>query len=551
MWQIIKLKKIKIFIINYYFGFSNNLPEYKEKYFGVLTYEQIVNRYVKIKVKECNKFHKSIFQKKSFKEKVLQYRAFLVFFSFLISLAFIYFINIIFNFGNWFVDNDWLKSASAGTIFSMLFGLPIAFVIWYFRDHNICEQINNSRKDINLKDFQKLAEWVSGQHLPEDKIIEVTENNNKKTTLEHFSPPPNHQSYSRRMGAESLQVSAIYQLQAFINGEYGDYFRQPSFQLLKSIWDGFVEEWLLTNPLPTRSISNHPTHGSWAHGWENAYDWCDEEAIQEWKNKLVKHFSKPLGCVLQKVILSNNGHMLIGNPIDLLDIKLVGLGIGQYSSRALTAFGTINTGRYLNCNLFISNLDLNGCNIQGAYLLNSELQGVNFSYALLQGSDFRFSNMQKGFFYSANLQCSDMRKANLQFSNFTYANISNSKLCGAQLQNSILHYAKLQASILSSARLQNTDFTGANLMCVDLSDANITNANFKSADLRGVIFSNSYSDNRNDINFSNCKINNQTKFGRLREENIKWLETKDEDWIDGDKIREEWVLQGAINVDKK
>ena len=49
---------------------------------------------------------------------------------------------------------------------------PVAFVIWHFRDKNSRQQIENQRKDINLKEFQKLSEWVSGAHLPEIKIVE-------------------------------------------------------------------------------------------------------------------------------------------------------------------------------------------------------------------------------------------------------------------------------------------------------------------------------------------------------------------------------------------
>ena len=42
---------------------------------------------------------------------------------------------------------------------------PVLFVIWRFRDQNVSQQIENARKDINLKEFHKLAEWVSGIHL--------------------------------------------------------------------------------------------------------------------------------------------------------------------------------------------------------------------------------------------------------------------------------------------------------------------------------------------------------------------------------------------------
>ncbi len=53
------------------------------------------------------------------------------------------------------------------TLLTALTSAPIAFVIWWFRDTNALWQIDNQRKDTNLKDFQKLSEWTSGLHLIE------------------------------------------------------------------------------------------------------------------------------------------------------------------------------------------------------------------------------------------------------------------------------------------------------------------------------------------------------------------------------------------------
>lgn len=56
----------------------------------------------------------------------------------------------------------------------LIVSAPVAFVIWHFRDENNRQQIENQRKDINLKEFQKLSEWVSGAHLPEIKTVSKT-----------------------------------------------------------------------------------------------------------------------------------------------------------------------------------------------------------------------------------------------------------------------------------------------------------------------------------------------------------------------------------------
>ena len=51
------------------------------------------------------------------------------------------------------------------TLVTVFISSPVLFLIWRFRDQNISQQIENTRKDTNLKEFQKLAEWVSGAHL--------------------------------------------------------------------------------------------------------------------------------------------------------------------------------------------------------------------------------------------------------------------------------------------------------------------------------------------------------------------------------------------------
>ncbi|AFU19919.1 hypothetical protein [Actinobacillus suis] len=48
------------------------------------------------------------------------------------------------------------------TIFTLIASAPVAFIIWHFRDQNISQQIENARKDTNLKEFQKLEnpDWL-------------------------------------------------------------------------------------------------------------------------------------------------------------------------------------------------------------------------------------------------------------------------------------------------------------------------------------------------------------------------------------------------------
>ena len=125
---------------------------------------------------------------------------------------------------------------------------PIAFVLWYFRDKNQQLQIENHRKDINLKDFQKLCEWASGLHLVEDKVTVNQKTNaqgiEKTETIEQSRPPVNSSAdtTSRRDGSIGLQIAAIYQLRAFIEGTHGEHFVRPALLLLLALWERLMNK---------------------------------------------------------------------------------------------------------------------------------------------------------------------------------------------------------------------------------------------------------------------------------------------------------------------
>lgn len=145
----------------------------------------------------------------------------------------------------------------------LIVSAPVAFVIWHFRDENNRQQIENQRKDINLKEFQKLSEWVSGAHLPEIKTVSKTTNKfnlkrdyeiARRLTLpieytteetEEYSKQPktaDFDTFSKREGAVALQISAIYNLLPFFRGDYGESFRRPAFNLLKSAWQTMQQD---------------------------------------------------------------------------------------------------------------------------------------------------------------------------------------------------------------------------------------------------------------------------------------------------------------------
>jgi hypothetical protein len=93
----------------------------------------------------------------------------------------------------------------------IVLGLPVAFLLWHWRDTNVRDQIEeqrkqveNARKDINLKEFQDVQIRAAGA-LDEEIPAEAR---------------------------HALQIAALYQLSGFLRGEYGDAFRRPALEIL-------------------------------------------------------------------------------------------------------------------------------------------------------------------------------------------------------------------------------------------------------------------------------------------------------------------------------
>ncbi|MFA5215936.1 hypothetical protein [Sulfuricurvum sp.] len=125
------------------------------------------------------------------------------------------------------LNPDVIKNVGFWNFLIIILGSPVAFVIWLYRDKNNIEQLENQRKDINLKDFQKLAEWVSGVNIVEDKISinekTIIDKDNKITvekseTIEKSKSDSNSKFHtiSKRDGSIALQIAAIYQLEPYI-----------------------------------------------------------------------------------------------------------------------------------------------------------------------------------------------------------------------------------------------------------------------------------------------------------------------------------------------
>ena len=124
---------------------------------------------------------------------------------------------------------EWRAKPSS---FLLFVGVPIAFVLWAFRDYNARATINNQRKDVNLKQFAEVQQRASGV-------------------------------FDEKLPAEARmqsQIAALHQLPGFMRGDFGTDFRRPAFELLLAGHAAAMEriglakaidEWRATNPEPS------------------------------------------------------------------------------------------------------------------------------------------------------------------------------------------------------------------------------------------------------------------------------------------------------------
>ncbi|HFC8501656.1 TPA: pentapeptide repeat-containing protein [Neisseria oralis] len=401
----------------------------------------------------------------------------------------------------------------------LIVSAPVAFVIWHFRDENNRQQIENQRKDINLKEFQKLSEWVSGAHLPEIKTVnkttqksspkdgveiteqttELSEEYTKKPDATHFD------TFSKRDGAVALQISAIYNLLPFFRGDYGESFRRPAFNLLKSAWQAMQQDSL--KKLDEAHLS-------------------DEERKKIF-DELAQKAKSPMGVALTQVLLSLNRENKKLNlrdfPEMLPNICLAGMNFH------------LSGVNYLARDL--SDLDLAGVDFRGAYLfsvhfresqlMRAKLQGVNLSYADLPSADLEF----------ADLQGADLHRANLPFTN-----LKSTKLFKANLQRADLQHAKLAFSNLQKADLREANLQEANLLGANLQLANVENTYLKFTDLIGCKFDWKQLKDNKELLSARIDLNDFIK--RIYPD---WKKTNDPEWAVLTKVQQTKAMQKFCN----
>ena len=325
------------------------------------------------------------------------------------------------------IKNSSENSVGSWNFIILIVSSPVAFVIWQFRDENSRQQIENQRKDLNLKEFQKLSEWVSGAHLPEIKIVEksitkssfATDNESAALTEKKITeqteecskeygqkPDTTHSNtFGKWDGAAALQISAIYNLLPFFRGDYGESFRLPAFNLLKSAWQAMQQNYL-DQLTPEDSV---------------LYDDQRDQII----DALQHNANSPMAVALTYVLLS-------------FDRKNEQLNLHYFPEMR-------------------SNLCLAGANLH--FLMETTkskgFSGIDLSEIDLRGANLKLTNLSGSNLFSTDLSGASLFKANLFWANLIEANLSHTDLGEANLSN-----ANLSNADLSDARLFDVDLRG-------------------------------------------------------------------------------------------
>ncbi|SMN15031.1 Pentapeptide repeat family protein [uncultured Candidatus Thioglobus sp.] len=318
-------------------------------------------------------------------------------------------------------DSIFIKITSVG-LSGIVMSAPIIFIIWTFRDKNKLLELENARKDTNLKEFQQLQRWATGN---------IDGNSDNKI---------------------ALQISALHSLRAYLKGEYGESFRRGAYEIFRAI-------------LATQ-------HQKILKELEND----DSKTIKEFENNNSKTITDKIdNCPLTRqlnIIASEEWfNLLINHNFPTKGISLVGVDLSD---------------TYLHHSTYNKTLVLQDARLQGAILSDAQLQGADLRDARLQGADLWSARLQGADLWGTQLQGAILWGARLQGANLSDAQLQGAGLWDARLQGADLRDARLQGADLRGAQLQGANLQSTQLQGAYLRDAQLQGAGLWGTQLQGA-----------------------------------------------------------------
>lgn len=326
---------------------------------------------------------------------------------------------LIINFGFLFYYSSYseiIKQGGFWTLLTLIVSSPVAFVIWSFRDKNATDQINNSRKDTNLKEYHKIVEWITNKD-----------------------------------SSDELKISAIYYLRRFYEDKSLG-FQQAALHLLLSTWESMQK-----NELERLKKVN------------------DSVEVDSIINSLRENGNSPLGVAITNVLLSNEGECILAYPEVFSSVCLAGMNFYLPGLSDNTVNNLFN-----NKSIKYSGIQLQGCifkklNLNSVDFSNSNLLGTKWAVDEFQDeifwNDVNFSECEFKYSIFDNVLIENCNFSKSNFMNATFIQVSIDELTdfsGVNLIRSSSYYGDISRNgkFLGSIILES-DFSNWVYECKD------------------------------------------------------------------------------------
>jgi Pentapeptide repeats (8 copies) len=267
-----------------------------------------------------------------------------------------------------------------------IIGLPVAFLLWHWRDRNVRDQIENARKDVNLKEFVEVQKMAAGL-------------------------------FDEKMDAQAqtdLQIAALHQLTDFLDADNPKSFRRAAFEL---IWpsDGLSENRVQSNA-EWNQFSNGVQKGDY-DGYRQYVDGCHEAL-----DRVAKARISIIHDEWQRFFRS-------GFPLNGRDFSFIQLPIDADLSDL-----NLSSCRFIGAQL--GRVKFDSANLSHAVLDYADASGASFYNANLWGAYLECSGLmnhvQEGVI--PRIKPTDLRNADLSCSFIRCSSASNALLQGAKLR---------------------------------------------------------------------------------------------------------------------
>ncbi len=319
---------------------------------------------------------------------------------------------LIINFGFLFYYSSYseiIKQGGFWTLFALIVSSPVAFMIWSFRDKNATDQINNSRKDTNLKEYHKIVEWITNKD-----------------------------------SSDELKISAIYYLRRFYEDKSLG-FQQAALHLLLSTWESMQK-----NELEKLKIVN------------------DKAEAKSIINSLRENGNSPLGIAITKVLLSNEGKCILAYPEVFSSICLAGM---NFYLPGLS--NDIVNNIFNNDEIKYSGIQLQGCqfrriNLNNVNFSNSNLLGTEWGVDEFQDESF-WNHVS---FRECDFRYSSINKVSLTNCNFSSSNFTNATFSQLDIDDLTKFYGVnlIYSSMIFIHLHKRSQFLGSIIFQSDLSN---------------------------------------------------------------------------------